>query len=294
MKWIGGILLVLVLIVLGLLLPPHLQVRQVDAPLPTASALAQLLESSDGPTKVSYLLTSSQDTIEGRLGHTSILIEWPDGRMFMIDAGMDEQESLAFGELVQSMGSAEVGASFHGSIAELLDERINRVEGVGFTHLHIDHTQGLINFCEARGDRIGGYQTTWQASEHNFNTTEGGEIVSSQCLDVQTLSGDELSMVPGFPGLAAFPLGGHTPGSTLWAVAVDDKVLLFSGDITNSKHKLDADEGKGFLYSFIFVPEDTARTAELRAWLRELDARPEFSVVVAHDIKQMASTLPAL
>ena len=89
-------------------------------------------------------------------------------------------------------------------------------------------------------------------------------------------------------------MGGHTPGSTLWAVAVDDKVLLFSGDITNSKHKLDADEGKGFLYSFIFVPEDTARTAELRAWLRELDAKPEFSVVVAHDIKQMASILPAL
>jgi hypothetical protein len=28
----------------------------------------------------------------------------------------------------------------HGTIAELLGDRIQRVEGIGFTHLHIDHT----------------------------------------------------------------------------------------------------------------------------------------------------------
>lgn len=296
MKWIARVLLVLalavVVVILTFLLPPHLQVRQVNAALPTEAALMQLAQAVDGPVRVSYLLTSSQPTIEGKLGHTSILIEWADGRMFMIDAGMDKQQSTAFGELIQTMGSAEVGASFYGSITELLADRIADIDGVGFTHLHIDHTQGLINFCAARDARIAGFQTSWQASAHNFNTTEGAQIVAEQCLDVQTLSGDELSQVPGFPGLAAYALGGHTPGSTLWAVALDDKILLFSGDITNSKHKLDHDQGKGFLYSYVFVPEDTTRTAALRDWLRALDAKRQFSVLVSHDIEQISAALP--
>ena len=67
-----------------------------------------------------------------------------------------------------------------------------------------------------------------------------------------------------FPGIAAFELGGHTPGSTLWAVALDDKVFLFSGDISDDMSSLHHDSYRSLLYSYFLVPENTKRTAKLR------------------------------
>ncbi|MFT4521043.1 MAG: ABC-type sulfate/molybdate transport systems ATPase subunit, partial [Halioglobus sp.] len=43
-------------------------------------------------------------------------------------------------------------------------------------------------------------------------------------------------------------------------------------------------KGKGWVYSNLLVPEDTARTAQLRQWLRALSKRPEVVVVVSHDL----------
>jgi glyoxylase-like metal-dependent hydrolase (beta-lactamase superfamily II) len=117
--------------------------------------------------------------------------------------------------------------------------------------------------------------------------------VGDSCLEARRLEGEGLVPVEGFPGLGAVALGGHTPGSTLFAAAVDGQVWLFSGDTTNTKASLVDDVGKGFLYSFVMVPENTARTAELRRWLAALDARDDMSVIVSHDPEDAAaSALP--
>ena len=119
---------------------------------------------------------------------------------------------------------------------------------------------------------------------HDFNTSEGAQIVAASCLEVVELPGEGLVTSDRFPGLAAFQLGGHTPGSTLWAVALGERVLLFSGDITNTKADLDQDKPKALLYSYVLVPENVNRTAQLRQWLQQLDQQEEFSVVVSHDV----------
>jgi glyoxylase-like metal-dependent hydrolase (beta-lactamase superfamily II) len=95
--------------------------------------------------------------------------------------------------------------------------------------------------------------------------------------------------VEGFPGLGVIALGGHTPGSTLFAVAIGDQLWLLSGDISNSKADLLSDTGKGFLYSYLLVPENTARNDVLRPWLGELDAEEDMIVIVSHDLFDIAA-----
>jgi len=279
-------------VVLGLALiltPPHIQTRRIAPPLPDVSALRALAAPGDGPVSIEYLVNASQASPRGTLGHTVFLIRWADGRAFMIDAGMDRDAAAEFAELLQWMWGAEEGR-FHGDVATQLGADVGSVQGVGFTHLHIDHTQGVDAFCAARGDGARVYQTPFQAEEHNFNTTEGAEIVAGSCLEARRLEGDELIPVAGFPGLGVVALGGHTPGSTLFAVALDGQLWLFSGDTTNTKAALLDDVDKPFLYSWVLVPENTARTAELRHWLAALDAEDDITVIVSHDLRDVAAS----
>ena len=88
-------------------------------------------------------------------------------------------------------------------------------------------------------------------------------------------------------------LGGHTPGSTAFIVAARDRLWIFSGDTANRKANLLANRGKGFLYSYVLVPENTSRTEALRLWFSELDARPDITVIVSHDVDDVeASGMP--
>ena len=289
-KIIAACLLIGVAVVAVLLLPAHLQVRDVNPALPSEESLRALLAVDGSPSRVSFVTTSSQHYDEGVLGHNSVLVEWPNGDMVMLDAGMDEIKAVEFADLMQTLLGAEP-PQIQGGIASLLGDDIGRVKAVGFTHLHIDHTQGVLNFCEARGEGALALQTVYQRDLHNFNTEEGAAIVVDSCLQTEVFPGDGLISFERFPGLAMYPLGGHTPGSTLFAVADGERLLLFSGDITNTRAEILEDRGKGFIYSYLMVPENTARTARLREWLGGLDQRDDIDVVVSHDYEAMKRLL---
>lgn len=288
-------LLVLLMILLAVyLVPAHLQVREVTPELPSNAELLALLTptQNQGPSKVRYVMTSSQALARGQISHISIIVEWADGRLFMIDAGMDDKGARDFSDLLQTMDSSAADAHVNGDIVSLLKNDLQRVQGVGFTHLHIDHTQGLKRFCDARGQGAIGVQLTTQANLHNFNTEEGAAIIKDSCLQIREFNGERFVQFDDFPGIGAFALGGHTPGSTLWAVALNDKVLLFSGDITNDKASIDHNKPKEALYSYLLVPENVNRTAELRKWLLNLDKNEQFSVIVSHDLANTKTHLP--
>jgi hypothetical protein len=70
--------------------------------------------------------------------------------------------------------------------------------------------------------------------------------------------------------------------------------VLFSGDITNTLADIHEDRGRGFLYSWLLVPENTGRTAELRHWLKELDTAADIDVVVSHDLANVQRVLTPL
>jgi glyoxylase-like metal-dependent hydrolase (beta-lactamase superfamily II) len=294
MKWalkiISSVVILAIIIVAVILILAHIQVRTVVPELPSNETLLALIKASDdtsGPTKLSYILTSSQPLAHGQISHISVLVEWNNGKRFLIDTGMSRQEAENFAELLQKMDPSAGQATVYGTISELLGPTIKDVAGIGFTHLHIDHTQGIKNFCDARGLGAVLLQTAAQQKLHNFNTTEGADLVSNSCLKrVAFVPGENESLYHSdqFPGIAAFELGGHTPGSTLWTVAFGNKLYLFSGDITNDQQSLHQDITKGLLYSYILVPENTKRTAELRKWFKTLDQSNQFSVIVSHDL----------
>jgi glyoxylase-like metal-dependent hydrolase (beta-lactamase superfamily II) len=284
----GGLVLGLILAAIALV-PPHLQVRSVEPALPDMAGLRTLLSVENGPVRLRYVNTSSQALPQGELGHTVFLVEWANGNLFMIDAGMDRKAAVEFGKLMETALSAEEAVS-HGSIAEILGEDTMRVMGVAYTHLHIDHAQGTVPFCAARGSGASVFQTSWQSDLHNFNTVEGAAIVADSCLEPGTLGEGVIMAVEGFPGIGIVALGGHTPGSTLFAVAVGDRLWLLSGDISNSKADLLSKTGKGFLYSYLLVPEHTGRNDALRSWLGALDADEHTTVIVSHDVLDIASS----
>ncbi len=283
MKVVMGLVLLVLLGAAFFLVPPHLQVRAVEPTLPDEAQLRALMSIENVPSGVRYLNISTQKMPDGKLGHTVFLVEWANGNLFMIDAGMDRVTAIEFGRLLESALGAEEAVS-HGTIAELLGDDTQRVAGVAFTHLHIDHTQGVVPFCEARGPGATVYQTSWQVELHNFNTEEGAAIVAESCLRPVELRGEGILTLRDFPGLGIVGLGGHTPGSTLFAIAGPDRLWLLSGDTTNTKADLIRNTGKGFLYSYILVPEHTARTEALRLWLARLDANDDMTVVVSHDL----------
>lgn len=285
-------LVVAALLVLAfILVSAHRQVRAVTPDLPTESDLLAI-KSRDGPVNVSYLLTSSQALGHGQIAHISIIVEWADGKLFVIDTGMSQGEARAFGAFLKKLDSSAGHVNAVGTIATLLQDDIHRVAGVGFTHLHIDHTEGVREFCSVRRSGAVVLQSVTQATLHNFNTKEGAELIARSCLKRQEFNGDTLSQFDDFPGIAAYSLGGHTPGSTLWAVALNNKMLLFSGDTTNDKHSIYHDKAKPSLYSYLLVPENTNRTATLRKWLLSFDKKENFSVIVSHDLENTKEYLP--
>lgn len=280
------------LAVLGLaifLVPPHLQILGIEPDLPNEQALRDLMTTEDGPIAVHYVLTASQDVRGRDLGHISFVIEWTNGNLFLIDAGMDETGAAEFADLMRGLsGGGE--AKFFGPVGAQLGSALDRVKGIGFTHLHIDHTQGVTAFCGVRGAGTDILQTNDQRDEHNFNTVEGAEIVTKSCLSRGTLQGREILTNDTFPGLGLIALGGHTPGSTLFAVGLKDHLWLFSGDTTNTKTDLVNNRGKGFVYSSLFVPENTGRTEDLRLWLTGLDTNDDIDVIVSHDLEALLAT----
>lgn len=276
-------------------MPAHWQIRGIEPSLPGLNEIRSLQRMPDRPVRVSYLRTADQPRAGGVLGHVVFLAEWADGRLFMIDASMDETVAEEFAALMRQLGDAGEGR-YHGSVVALLGSDLDRVQGVGFTHLHIDHTQGLAPFCEARNgtSRARVYQTPWQAEEVNLHTREGAEIVRSSCLTSVLAKRDGLFPLPDFSGIGMIALGGHTPGSTLFAIAGPDRTWLIAGDTTNVKSHIPDNQPKEFVYSYLMVPENTAQTEALRRWLAELDTEADMRVLVSHDIEDtVASGMPA-
>lgn len=289
MKHIG--LALCVLIFAGLLYPAavfvraHAQIRAIEPELPSRADLIAAIDVEDGPVGVSYLNTSSQPIDDAsEMGHPAFVFEWADGRRFMLDAGMQRDEALEFGkplELLLGAGPA-VG---HGSVVELMEGGASTVAGIAFTHLHVDHTGGIIPLCGALDRPLPVFQTPWQADERNYTTDMGYEhIVAAGCARPERLSGGAIHRIPGFPGLVAVAAGGHTPGSTMYMAQINGQGWLFSGDVTNSRVELVDNTPKERLYSLFIVPEAPERLEVLRLWLAALDRDEAIRVVVSHDL----------
>ena len=150
----AGLVLGLILAAIALV-PPHLQVRSVEPALPDVTALRALLSVENGPVRLRYVNTSSQALPQGELGHTVFLVEWANGNLFMIDAGMDREAAIEFGRLMETALGAEEAIS-HGTIAALLGDLLATPNQIAYSASKWAEGPRRAGRPEAAVDRIGG------------------------------------------------------------------------------------------------------------------------------------------
>ena len=121
---------ILVLAAALFLIEAHLEIRSIAPELPGAAELAALEWGPEGPVRISYRNSASQAMPGEREGaYPSFVLEWADGRLFLIDVGMDRPGARAFGRPLEWLLGAGPAVA-HGSAAEQLGEAASKVAGV--------------------------------------------------------------------------------------------------------------------------------------------------------------------
>lgn len=257
----------------------HIQIRTIDPPIPEVASVLALTPSGPGPVALRVVNTATQG-----IEHPAFVLGWPDGRLFLFETGMDREGARAFGAPMERfVGAAPIEP--HGSVAEQMGDDILRVQGVAFSHLHHDHTGGVVSLCQATDHLLPRFHTRLQAETRNYTTRPGAALLEeATCLVPKVVEGRAPAEISGFPGLFLIPAGGHTPGSTVLVATLPDRTWIFAGDIQNQKDDLLANRPKAWAYSALITPEWPDRLERLRRWLIALDAAPGATVIVSHDV----------
>ena len=304
----------------------HVHIRRIAPPLPDPELVLTPDPSLDLPVRLTWLNTASQrmpraavldpsrdPDPEGDfvMSHPAFAIEWQDGRIFLVDAGLDKEGAIDFG-LPMELAAGADPIEPHRSASAQLGEHRERVAGIGFTHLHVDHTTGLDTLCADRRPahpdegpkRIGLFQHANQIVPVN-HTTHGpkAQVQAASCIESRALGSDSgLLAVPGFDGLYAIPVGGHTPGSTMWVVQLrvhpgasagrsnDVQTWVITGDVVNHSDAVRLGIAKPPLYSLLVVPENEERLAAARGFLKTLFEKPGVKLLVNHDKTHIEQT----
>ena len=318
-KTIGFALLAGPLLLCGVLAWEHVEIRRVGPALPPIDDLLAPDLNSDLPVRLTWINTASQPMPRAAvldpdrdpnpeapytMSHPSFVVEWADGRLFLIDMGMDAEAARRFGKPLEWLGGADPMVP-HGSTSARLGRDRDRVAGIAFTHMHKDHTTGLLELCRNRAAGaapVPVYQTHDQVSRVNHTTLPAKrQLEQAGCIERRSLgAGSGLIPVDGFRGLFAIPAAGHTPGSTMYVVQVrgaaaeegggDASTWVITGDVVNHVQGIELGLSKPRLYSLLMVPEDDERLGRVRDFLRELSARPGVRLLVSHDQNEIEST----
>ena len=306
-RLIRGALILLLLAVAGAaggLLWMHLTVQGQRGPLPTGDELLALSKESDLPIKVSVIETAEQvmprravldpntdPTPDASyvMTHPSFVLEWADGRLLLVDTGMTRAGAIKFGQPMETLAGAAPATPLK-SVASALDKDLARVKGIVFTHLHLDHVDGLRDICARLEKPVKVFMTGGQLDTWTVFTSEGKDVVlhSAGCTEPVRIGPAKLIPLEGFPGVGVIHAAGHTPGSQIVVAAVRDqagtlKRWVFSGDVTNTIDGIRHDISKPLLYRLVIVPEDDDRLGELRRYLRALEQDLKMTIVPSHD-----------
>jgi glyoxylase-like metal-dependent hydrolase (beta-lactamase superfamily II) len=312
-KFLGlGIALIVVGALLGLTWA-HVGIRGALAPLPGAEALSiAAVPGAALPVRLSYVNTASQRTTRAGVLEASLdpdpdtpytmsvpafVLEWADGRIFLIDLGMDREPAAEFGRPSELLFDADPMVPL-GGVAEQLGDAATRVAGVAFTHLHTDHTNGAKSLCAAARKAIPLFQSSAQNEQTNYTTRPGAaDIDSATCLEPRVVLGEGVRPVPGFAGLGMLMVGGHTPGSQVFVARMAEeaggRTWIFTGDAVNNIDGVWKNLPKPTLYSLFVVPEDPERLGAVRVLLADAARLPGHGLLVSHDQLQLeASGVP--
>jgi len=315
---LGLALVLVVLVSLGAfaLISAHRAIGRERAPLPTAEELARFAREpvADPPVRLRWIDTATQAMPRSAvldpgadpnpaepyvMSHPAFVLEWADGRLLLIDAGMRREAALEFGGPLEALGGASP-IEPRTSVADALGGAAANVRGIVFTHLHTDHVEGVLGLCTPeRQEKLAAFMTVAQDERSNYTTRPGLALLdAATCVERRVLPEDRLRALPGFPGVAVIDAGGHTPGSEIVLARVrgqgpdaGERLYAFAGDTVNHIDGVRHGVPKPYLYRTLLVPESDERLGDLRRFLAGLERDDGYVVLVSHDQRALAAAL---
>ena len=222
--------------------------------------------------------------------HPLFQFRWASGRVLLVDAGLEPGSARAFGRPSEFLGADPIrcGRDAFAAVSPA------SVRATVFTHLHVDHLQGLRALCRD-GVRIPVRLSPEQrTSEERFEAAgrdELAEMTESGCVaeEAWAVEGDgEAPALAGFPGLHRVAVPGHTPGSQMlvgFVRTADDslRAVVVAGDVVNHRAGFRHDRAKPWWYRKLLVREVDDLQAANRKLLARLD-QAGFEIWVNHHV----------
>ncbi len=285
--------------------------RQIDSINPRLPTLAQIRNSARLdilPASIEVLNTASQmmpvstvlsDTEAGVLFEMSFpifVVTWANGHKFVIDAGLSAETADAFGQPSELLGAEPM--QFQAGLGDLLDAKF--LKGIGFTHLHSDHVDGVRDLCSSTTETATDLlivQSIEQYTTTNYTTAGGNVQLDELTCGQRFLVKDNLLLksISGFPGLYMVHTGGHTPGSQVFVVHVRDMrgthTYVIAGDLVNHSQAIEKNISKPGWYSRFVVPENLRQLETARIWLEELAGQYKVKILVSHHKESLSDLI---
>ena len=184
------------------------------------------------------------------------LIQHQEFGAYLIDAGLDQSYvhspyGTLRGLMVESYlarGSQEPGTH----IAAILSKEKIQLQGVWLTHLHMDHTAGIVDlpkdipYVAGKNERYVNFRFLMQ-SDHLAGIDELHEIDFTTGIDLPPL-GKAVDLF-GDGSLWAISSSGHSTGHMIFLINGIDEQVLFTGDACNDHYQFETGAGPGYYSS---------------------------------------------
>src|SRR6185436_20105893 len=95
-----------------------------------------------------------------------------DGRLLLVDTGMTRNGAIKFGQPLETLMGAGPLTPLK-TVADALDKDVSRVKGIIFTHLHLDHVDGVRDLCSRLQTPVKIFMNGGQLDAWTLFTAEG-------------------------------------------------------------------------------------------------------------------------
>ena len=214
------------------------------------------------------------------------IIQHQEFGAYLIDAGLDQSyvhnpHGTNRGLMVKSYlakGSQEPNTH----IAAVLDRESIQLEGVFLTHLHQDHTAGIVDlpkdipYVAGKNERYANFRFFMQ-SDHLAGIDALYEIDFAEGIDLPPL-GKAVDLF-GDGSLWGISSSGHSAGHVIFMINGIDEQVLYTGDACNDHYQFETGIGPGYYSSDLEGGQEV-----LERIILFKERYPEVKLVYGHDL----------
>jgi len=215
------------------------------------------------------------------------IIQHQEFGAYLIDAGLDKsyvhnQHGTIKGIMIKNyLGKGKQKPNMH--IVAILEQESIQLEGVFLTHLHTDHTAGIVDlpkdipYVAGRNERYLNFRFFMQ-SEHLAGIDELYEIDFTKGIDLPPL-GKAVNLF-GDGSFWAISSSGHSAGHVIFMINGIDEQVLYTGDACNDHYQFETGIGPGYYSSDLEGAQE-----ELERIILFKERYPLVKLVYGHDLK---------